>query len=268
LKKYPKVSVVVTTYNRKDYLQRVLAHYRDVTLYPNYKLIVCDDHSTDGTQQMLRKMKESGGYFDDLFISSHNLGVTNSRNQGISRNKADYYVLVDDDTMHIKGWLTEAIKILEAFPKIGSVTTQRPLWELLDEPEKLSALDLQLIKKDDVQAMLIKYIGSCMVFSHGIWKKIGPMSHPEKRSGICRYSHRITDRGYLVARTYPPMSESIDMPQHKHTLRFTKYKESYTKKVAPVNMQQLKHYEDGINQCLEFDKTHYINEDGYVIRRV
>ena len=259
---YPSVSVIVTTYNRKKYLQHVLEHYRNVTDYPNYKLIVCDDCSNDGTQEYLR---ENPGLYDGLFISNANLGVTNSRNQGVVRNPADFYALIDDDTMHRVGWLSEAVNILTTWKDIGAVTTQRPLYELLEHENIYSALDLQLIKKDNVQAMLIKYIGSSMVFSHEVWHKVGAMSHPEKRSGICRYSDRISKAGYKVARTYPAFSESIDMPSHPLSLRFTEYNDSYTTQVAPESMQNVGHYNKGIDECMRFYATHKINDDGYVV---
>jgi glycosyltransferase involved in cell wall biosynthesis len=257
---YPRVSVIITTYNRKGYLEKTLPTYRSVTDYPNYKIIVVDDCSTDGTKELLESWND-GRYFDDYIISSSNLGVTSSRNQGIIRNPADYYALVDDDTKHCNGWLSEAIKILETFSNIGAVTTQRPLWELSEEPEKLSSLDQQLIidEKTKIQAMIIKYIGSCMVFPHRVWKKVGPFSHPSKRCGICRYSNRISQKSFLVARTYPPFSESIDMPQHKDSLRFKDYFDGYTAKIAPKDMQNIEFYEKGINECKEFHRTHFID---------
>lgn len=275
------VSIILTTYNRLDYLKTVLPHYRKVTKYPNYKLIIADDCSTDGTQEWLKEIQnqtyqyelEDGSlsspvkYFDGLFLSTANLGVTNSRNQGIVRNKADYYVLVDDDTMHKKGWLTEAVSILDTHQNIGAVTTQRPLYELLEKPEILSALDKYLLIKNDVKVMITEYLGSCIVFSDKIWNKIGATSHTEKRSGICRYSNRITRAGYLVGRTLPAFSESIDMPQHELSLRFGKYKDSYTAKVAPESMQKLEHYTHGIKQCINFDSKHYINDLGQVVEK-
>jgi glycosyltransferase involved in cell wall biosynthesis len=240
-----------------------------VTEYPDYRLVVCDDCSQDGTRELLQEWNDSG-YFDGLFLSEVNLGVTNSRNQGIVRNPADYYVLVDDDTMHVKGWLSSAVRILESFG-FGAVTTQRPLWELLEEPDKLTPLDRKLYRKtvdgEILQAMEIVHIGSCMIFPHSTWEKTGPMSHPEKRSGICRYSHRITDKGMKVARIYPPMSESIDMPTHPYSRRFTDYMDSYTRIVAPENMQNEKYYEWNINDCRNFDETHYVDTDGRILER-
>jgi len=256
------VSVIVTTYNRKKYLEHTLAQYKKIDAGYPYKLIVCDDFSTDGTQQYLL---DNPHLYDSLFLSKANLGVTNSRNQGIIQNPADFYVLVDDDTTHTEGWLYQMIMILTTWKDIGSVTSQRPLYELLEHPHIYSALDLQLIKKDDIQAMLIKYIGSCMAFSHDIWNKVGPHAHNEKRSSICRYSHRITKAGYKVARTFPAYSESIDMPTHPLSLRFTELNDSYTKQVAPVEMQNNTHYNNGIDECMRFYATHQINDAGFVV---
>ena len=259
----PSVSVVITTFNRKKYLEMVLPQYRNLN-YPNYKIIVCDDCSTDGTQEYL---KNNSHFYDSVFLSKVNLGVTNSRNQGVNRNPADFYALIDDDATHNPNWLKEAISILTTWHDIGAVTTQRPLYELLENENILSALDLQLIQKEDVKAMLIKYIGSCMIFSHNVWEKVEPMSHPQKRCGIARYSDRITKAGYKVARTFPAYSESIDMPSHPLSLRFNDYNESYTRIVAPMEMQSVDHYNKGINQCIEFTKENFINDEGFVVKK-
>lgn len=256
------VSIIYTTYNRKKYLEYTLAQYKEVDAGYPYKLVVCDDCSTDGTQQYLL---DNPHLYDSLFLSKANLGVTNSRNQGIVQNPADYYVLVDDDTTHTKNWLYQMMSILTTWNDIGSVTSQRPLYELLEHPEVFSALDLQLIKKDGVHAMLIKYIGSCMAFSHEVWTKVGAHSHTEKRCSIGRYSTRITKAGYKVARTFPAYSESIDMPSHPLSLRFTDLNESYTKQVAPVEMQNNTHYNNGIEECIRFYATHQINQDGFIV---
>jgi len=261
---FPSVSIVITTFNRKKYLETVLPQYRKIN-YPNYKIIVCDDCSTDGTQEYL---KSNSYLYDSLFLSKVNLGVTNSRNQGVNRNPADFYALVDDDAVHDPNWLKEAISVLTTWHDIGAVTTQRPLYELLEKEDILSALDLQLIRKNDVKAMLVQFIGSCMLFSHEVWEKVGAMSsHPEKRCGISRYSARISKAKYKVARTFPAYSESIDMPSHPLSLRFNDYNEGYTKVVAPADMQTVDHYNDGINRCIEFTKNHFINEDGLIIKK-
>jgi len=256
------VSVIVTTYNRKKYLEYTLPRYKEIDAGYPHKLIVCDDFSTDGTQQYLL---DNPHLYDSLFLSKANLGVTNSRNQGIVQNPADFYVLVDDDTTHEPNWLFQMISILTTWKDIGSVTSQRPLYELLEHPHIYSALDLQLREQGDIKAMLIQYIGSCMAFSHDIWKKIGAQSHTERRSGICRYSHRITKAGYKVARTYPAYSESIDMPTHPLSLRFTELNDSYTTQVAPIEMQSNTHFNKGIDECMRFYATHKIDEDGCVV---
>ena len=59
----------------------------------------------------------------------------------------------------------------------------------------------------------------------------------------------------------------MDMPQHPECLRFTKLLK-YTQSVAPEAMQQVEFYEKCINECKEFDNTHYINENGDVVSRI
>ena len=53
----PKVSVLVPTYNRKVYLREALESVFAQT-YKDYEIVIVDDGSTDGTEEMLNE----GGY--------------------------------------------------------------------------------------------------------------------------------------------------------------------------------------------------------------
>jgi glycosyltransferase involved in cell wall biosynthesis len=48
--------IVMVTYNRKDFTDRVLYHLATRTV-GHYRLIVVDNGSTDGTQEVLAKHK-------------------------------------------------------------------------------------------------------------------------------------------------------------------------------------------------------------------
>jgi glycosyltransferase involved in cell wall biosynthesis len=49
----PTVSICIPTYNRKDYLKETLASVFAQT-YKDYEVVVVDDGSTDGTEEMIK----------------------------------------------------------------------------------------------------------------------------------------------------------------------------------------------------------------------
>jgi glycosyltransferase involved in cell wall biosynthesis len=73
----PLVSVVLTTYNRKSMLGRALRSVFVQTRAPD-EIIVCDDGSTDGTEQAL-----SIEFPSVVWLKQENKGVASARNLGI-----------------------------------------------------------------------------------------------------------------------------------------------------------------------------------------
>jgi glycosyltransferase involved in cell wall biosynthesis len=89
----PRVSVNILTKNRKDQLKKAI----DSVLSQSFKdveIIVVDDGSTDGTEQVLKDLR-----FKDLKILSHgqSWGITQSRQEALQSSTGDYIAVLDDD---------------------------------------------------------------------------------------------------------------------------------------------------------------------------
>jgi glycosyltransferase involved in cell wall biosynthesis len=87
----PLVSVVLTTYNRKNLLRRALRSVCAQTHAPD-EIIVCDDGSTDGTQQELAIEFPSV-----VWLKQENKGVASARNLGIRNARGSWIALLDSD---------------------------------------------------------------------------------------------------------------------------------------------------------------------------
>jgi GT2 family glycosyltransferase len=113
----PDVSIVLVCWNNKDYLDPCLKSLYDGNLMSSYDVIVVDNGSTDGSQDMLRAK-----YPDVLLIqNSGNVGLGKASNQGIEATAGKYVLLLNNDTIVNGHSLDEMVKFLDNHPEVGAV---------------------------------------------------------------------------------------------------------------------------------------------------
>ena len=89
-----KLSVLVPVYNERDTIDLIVDQVRAA---PGSKEIICvDDHSTDGTQQILETLLASGR-IDQLFRQSVNRGKGAAIRQALSMSTGNIVVVQDAD---------------------------------------------------------------------------------------------------------------------------------------------------------------------------
>ena len=94
----PLISVIVPVYNGELYLKNCIESI-EVQSYGPLEIIVINDGSTDGTAEVCEKLAQS--YENLSFITTEDLGVSASRNQGIALAKGELLTFVDaDDRLH------------------------------------------------------------------------------------------------------------------------------------------------------------------------
>ena len=89
------ISVVVTSYNHEKYIEQCLRSIFNQS-YRNIELIVLDDGSTDGSNQIIRNVLKDSP-FETSFESHDNLGIVKNRNMGLGLINGDYLLFVDSD---------------------------------------------------------------------------------------------------------------------------------------------------------------------------
>lgn len=94
------ISVIIPTYNRSQSLHRALQSVYRQTLMPG-EIIVVDDGSNDGTEQMLRNE-----FPEVRYIYQQNRGVSAARNRGIAAASGDWLAFLDSDDQ----WLPEKLQ--------------------------------------------------------------------------------------------------------------------------------------------------------------
>jgi len=101
----PKISVIITTYNRSELLKKAIDSVSYQT-YKNYELHVVDDASTDDTKRILDVLIR--GKKDVFYWRNRiNQGLAAARNTGIRHSNGKYITFLDDDDI----WLPERLQI-------------------------------------------------------------------------------------------------------------------------------------------------------------
>ena len=112
LEKYPRVSVVVCSYNGGKTLSHCL-HALDRVDYPNYEIVFVDDGSTDNSQEVVaaweqsrEKRREQGAKLPDFQnIRQQNMGLSYARNAGAASATGEVIAYTDSDCMADPDWL-------------------------------------------------------------------------------------------------------------------------------------------------------------------
>ncbi len=117
----PLVSVVIPTCDRQDILNRCLAALAAQT-YPNFEVIVVDDHSQDSTPALLAELAEQQPALNLRSLRNDQpLGANPSRNRGIRAARGEFVAFLDSDCIAASDWLE---KLMAGFrtPRVAAVT--------------------------------------------------------------------------------------------------------------------------------------------------
>jgi len=117
---FPKASIIIVTFDNLKLNRLCLESIFARTEWPNFEVIVIDNNSTDGTP---RYLKEAEKVFPNLrvILNRKNLGFAAANNIGLRRATGDYLVLLNNDTIVTRGWISTLIRHLHGDPTIGLI---------------------------------------------------------------------------------------------------------------------------------------------------
>jgi len=108
---WPEIAIIVLNWNNYEDTAECLKSIEEIT-YPNYRVVVVDNGSTDGSGKRL----ESEFDWCTFLFNGENLGFSGGNNEGISyalENNFDYILLLNNDTIVTPNFLTPLVKTAE-----------------------------------------------------------------------------------------------------------------------------------------------------------
>jgi GT2 family glycosyltransferase len=181
----PSVHIIVLNYNSREDTLACLRSLEHLT-YPNYRVLLVDNASSDGTEQAVRSR-----YPDVTVIQNgRNLGFAGGNNAAIQLSLklgADYILLLNNDTIVAPDFLDVMIEVMEQNPKVG---VAGPMIYYHSQPEKIwsagGAIDWQHglthmvgLNEDDVAQFGLRprpvdFVTGCALLARrAVWEQIG-----------------------------------------------------------------------------------------------
>jgi GT2 family glycosyltransferase len=189
---YPLVYCVILNMNGRELLLETVESVSEM-VYPNFKIVVVDNGSTDGSQPVVKSKYSSV----TLIENGENLGFGGGNNVGIKYaldRGADWIFLLNNDIKVDKNLLAELIKVARSDERIGLLA---PKIYYYSEPEKIwyaggkvnfwtGNISHRGLRKKDVgqydEVINTDYITGCALLSkREVVEKVGmfdPVYHP------------------------------------------------------------------------------------------
>jgi glycosyltransferase involved in cell wall biosynthesis len=139
----PKVSVIIPTYNRAEFLRSAIRSVLNQT-FQDFEIAIIDDASKDHTREVITD-------FNDVRIKViHNQvskGAAGSRNIGIMNTNCKYIAFLDDDDEWLPEKLQVQTRLLDDSPQeVGGVCTGR----FTIEKESRRVLSIEIPETTDI----------------------------------------------------------------------------------------------------------------------
>ena len=181
LEKQKSVAIIIVNWNQKKTLATCLNSLKTKTAYSNYHVIVVDNHSLDGSVELLKQTFP----WTDIVALDKNYGFSVGNNKGIvyalKKYEPQYFLLLNNDTEIVQSdWLSRMVAVAESEDNVGIVgckliypngktqyigtkfTVKRLAWL---NPSSEGSLPEVI----DIDAVL----GACFIIKRAVFDKIG-----------------------------------------------------------------------------------------------
>jgi glycosyltransferase involved in cell wall biosynthesis len=137
----PLVSIVIPTLNSAKTVRKTLESIKLLN-YSNVELIVVDGRSDDGTLDIVKEYKN---LYNLRIVIEERRGRGVAYNRGVLESRGKYVAFLDSDAaIATPGWISDAVKVMEADDKVAVVFTK--VYSPPDSTTMQKAIDTFLCK--------------------------------------------------------------------------------------------------------------------------
>jgi glycosyltransferase involved in cell wall biosynthesis len=110
-----RISIIITSYNKRDYLVEAIESVIGQTFRP-HEIIIADDGSSDGSRDTIRDyMARYPGWIRGIF-QEHNVGIPRNRNSALHTVTGNYVGILDGDDLFLPTKLEKQVAALRRNP--------------------------------------------------------------------------------------------------------------------------------------------------------
>ena len=151
------ISLIIPVFNNQKSIFVVFQSIKK-NLTSNDELVIVDDHSTDGTWEILKSLKAKNYEFNfKLFRNRKNLGISPSLNFCIKNATKQYIARHDGDDIMILGRLEHQLKLMQNNSEIDLLTSSRLIFKSYENIKSFPKIskNLKIPRKIDKNSMAV-----------------------------------------------------------------------------------------------------------------
>jgi glycosyltransferase involved in cell wall biosynthesis len=161
----PRVSVIVSTYNRPDALRAVLDGLNAQT-HGDFEVIIADDGSGKETRDMLQEIRERLPYpLIHIWQRDKGFRAAKARNKAVAASRGEYLIFLDGDCIPFPNFIEEHLRLAE------------PKWFVRGNRVMLSESFTQWVLENEVGVTQFRYYEFVKHRMRGNIKRMVPLLH-------------------------------------------------------------------------------------------
>jgi len=175
-----KLSVIICTYNRAEFLVNALASLSNQLIANElFEVVVINNNSNDNTEEISKQFERNNPNINFQYVIEQKQGLSHARNKGIEVAIGEYLSFIDDDAIALPdyaGSIVEAFEKYKDYVAVGGKVI--PFYDEGTEIKWLSKYIWGMVAKidlgDEIKAFNHKYPAGCnMAFRKNVFDTIG-----------------------------------------------------------------------------------------------